>query len=97
MPAQVPSFISASNIRLKIANLIRKREKFDAISLSLKYQNGPPVTYKHSTDVGVKQHTCFISCCAYKRSVVYITSPLPSLDNINNNNNKYIYIYIYGN
>ena len=93
MPAQVPSFISASNIRLKIANLIRKREEFAAISLSLKYQNGPPVTYKHSTDVGVKQHTCFISCCAYKRSVVYITSPLPSLDNNNNNNNKYIYIY----
>ena len=43
--------------------------------------------------VGVKQHTCFISCCAYKRSAVYITSPLPSLDNINNNN-KYIYIYV---
>ena len=41
MPAQVPSFISASNIRLKIVNLIRKREKFDAISLSLKYQTAP--------------------------------------------------------
>ena len=30
----------------------------------------------------------FISCCAYKRSAVYITFPLPSLDNINNNNNN---------
>ena len=40
-PARVPSFISASNIRLKIANLMRKREKFDAISLSFKIPNGP--------------------------------------------------------
>ena len=39
--------------------------------------------------VGVKQHTCFISCCAYTRSAVYIASPLLSLDNINNN--KFIY------
>ena len=39
--------------------------------------------------VGVKQHTCFISCYAYMRSAVYITSPLLSLDNINNN--KFIY------
>ena len=40
-PARVPSFISASNIRLKIANLMRKRENFGAISLSLKYQKAP--------------------------------------------------------
>ena len=39
-PARVPSFISASNICLKIANLMRKREKFDAISLSFKISNG---------------------------------------------------------
>ena len=40
-PARVPSFISASNIRLKIANLTRKRETFDAISLSFKISDGP--------------------------------------------------------
>ena len=40
-PARVPSYISESNIRLKIANLMGKREKFDAISLSFKISNGP--------------------------------------------------------
>ena len=43
MSAQVPSFMSASNIRLKIANLMTKREKFDAISLSFKISNGTPL------------------------------------------------------
>ena len=43
-PARVPSFISASiNICLKIAKLMRKREKFDVISLSFKISNGPPL------------------------------------------------------
>ena len=37
------SFISVSHIRLKIANLMRKREKFDAICLSFEISNGPPL------------------------------------------------------
>ena len=41
--ARVPSFISASNIRLKIENLMKKREKIDAISFSFKISNGPPL------------------------------------------------------
>lgn len=75
MPARVPSFISTSNIRLKIANLIRKREKFDAISLSFKISNGPPVTYKHSTDIGVKQHTFYFMLCLQEVSGIHNIPP----------------------
>ena len=67
--------------------------------IDLKYKrrsiNREAVTYQHLTAMLELNNTSvFISCCAYKRSAVYITFPLPSLDNINNNNNNNKYIYM---
>ena len=52
---RVPSFISASNFRLKIANLMRKRETFDAIFLRVAFR-------KYRPTVGTSSKFDFANC-----------------------------------